>query len=82
MRNVHRIGEGGVPVAPPLPKSPMRPGASGGVSNPNFYAEQPRGTHSAASTLRAGRTHGRTPSPEHTYTRYDSPPSPLKVTRF
>ncbi|XP_059489209.1 uncharacterized protein LOC132204606 isoform X2 [Neocloeon triangulifer] len=91
VHNVHHVHQGGhyvedeVPAAPPLPKSPQY--AAAGVSNPNYYSEQPRGNQSAASTLKAGRSYAsprmvRSPSPENTYARYDSPPSPLKVTRF
>ncbi|XP_065350888.1 uncharacterized protein boss isoform X1 [Cloeon dipterum] len=82
VHNIHHGHHGmhgeDVPVAPPLPKSPhASPYAAAGVSNPNYYSEQPRGSN--ASTLKAGRSYA---SPENTYARYDSPPSPLKVTRF
>ncbi|KAF4529702.1 hypothetical protein B566_EDAN016651 [Ephemera danica] len=66
-----------------------------GLANPNYYSEHPLPcSGSAASTVVAfGRSHAHmpggstsreqlSPSPENTYERYDSPPSPHKVTRF
>jgi hypothetical protein len=58
-----------------------------GQVNPNFYSEQPQspvdsdpGTSIKQSSPQAGFGERRTS--ENTYARYDTPPSPHKVTRF
>ena len=50
----------------------------GGHSNPNFYSDRPNtpSTSKMDSQPRLGS------SPDNTYERYGSPPSPLNVTRF
>jgi hypothetical protein len=57
--------------------------------NPNFYSEQPQspvdsapGTSIKQTSSQAGFGERRTVSSENTYARYDTPPSPHKVTRF
>jgi hypothetical protein len=60
-----------------------------GQANPNFYSEQPQspvdsdtGTSIKQTSSEIGFGERRTVSSENTYARYDTPPSPHKVTRF
>ncbi|PNF16041.1 hypothetical protein B7P43_G04608 [Cryptotermes secundus] len=60
-----------------------------GQANPNFYSEQPQspvqsdpGTSIKQASSEIGFGDRRTVSSENTYARYDTPPSPHKVTRF
>jgi hypothetical protein len=60
-----------------------------GQVNASFYSEQPHSPHDSSpgtstknTNLQTGLGERRTMSPENTYERYDTPPSPQKVTRF
>ncbi|XP_069679334.1 protein bride of sevenless [Periplaneta americana] len=68
------------------PQPPIHPPDSTGQVNPNFYSDQPQSPVDSGPETSAAKPRGfgerRNISPENTYERYDTPPSPHKVTRF
>lgn len=54
---------------------------SRGQSNPNFYSDRPN-TPSTSKMETIPRIRTISPTPDNTYERYGTPPSPLNITRF